>query len=79
MPVTARTTAEQGKTVRLKINIKKNGILTDPYTIGTGVDIKDTTGTTVASGISATKESTGVYYVDYPVLQNAPAGTWNDI
>ena len=79
MPVTARTTAEQAKIVRLKINIKKNGVLTDPFTIGTGVDIKDTTGTIIASGISSTKESTGIFFVDYPVLQDAPAGTWNDI
>ncbi len=79
MPVTTRTTAEQGSTVRLTINIKKNGEFTDPYSIGTGVDILNTVDTIVASGLTAVQEDTGIYYVDYPIAQDATVGTWSDV
>lgn len=79
MPVTTRTTAQQSSTVRLKINIKKNGVIANPFSIGTGVDIKDATDTIVASGLTIIQESTGIYYTDYPIAQDAPNGTWYDI
>lgn len=79
MPVTTRGTAEQGSTVRLTINIKKNGEFSDPYSIGTGADILDTVDTIVASGLTIVQEDTGIYYVDYPIAQDATVGTWSDV
>lgn len=74
---TTRTTAEQGKTVTLKINIKKNGILTDPYTIGT-VTLIDSQGSTITSGLTPTKESDGVWKVEYAISATAEIGEWTD-
>ncbi len=78
MPVTTRTTATQSSVVRLKINIKQNGVLTTPYSIGDGVTISNPSAAEQISGVTPTKESTGIYYIDYSILATAPVGTWED-
>lgn len=72
---TSRTTAEQGSTVRLKITFKKNSVLTDVYNIGDGVTILNPSAIEQIVGLTPTKESTGVYYIDYAIPVSAPIGT----
>lgn len=72
---TNRTTASQGSTVRLKITFKKNDILTDPYSVGDGVTILNPSAVEQITGVTPTKESTGIYYIDYIIGSSAPAGT----
>ena len=74
---TTRTTAEQGKTVTLKINFKKNGNLQDPYDPGT-VTLLDTLGATITTGLVPVKEADGVWYVEYAISATAEIGEWTD-
>lgn len=74
---TSRTTAEQGKTVRLYIWIKKNGVLQDASDIGT-VTLIDSLSATETTGLVPIKESEGVYYVEYALSVTAAVGQWID-
>lgn len=52
-------------------------MLQDPYDIGT-VTIIDFNGTTLQSGIVPTKESDGVWKVEYAISASAAVGEWTD-
>jgi len=75
--MTSRATAEQGSTVRLYINFRKNAELKDPYDPGT-VTLIDAQASTIATGLVPTKEADGVYYIDYAISATAEVGTWTD-
>ena len=80
--MTNRTSASQGTTVRLYINIKRNSVYTDPADIGT-VEILNTQGTSLVSGITPEKESDGVYFIEYAISPTAVTGEyidrWSDV
>ena len=75
--MTSRATAQQGSTARLYINFRKNAELKDPYDPGT-VTLIDSQSSTIVSGLVPTKESEGVYYIDYAISVSAEIGTWID-
>lgn len=74
---TTRTTAEQETTVTLKINFLKNGVLSDPFSLGT-VTIIDFNSVIQKTGIATTKESTGVYSITYAIPVTGVVGVWTD-
>ena len=80
--MTNRTSARQGTTVRLYINIKRKSLYTDPADIGT-VEILNTQGTSLVSGITPEKESDGVYFIEYAISPTAVTGEyidrWSDV
>lgn len=73
----SRVGAIQGQTVRLKLKFKKDNVLTNPYSLGT-VQIKDPS-STLLSTLTPILESTGIYYVDYPITSTATSGWYSDI
>lgn len=75
--MSTRSTATQGTTVRLNINFKKNGELTDVYSPGT-VTILNPSNVIKVSDKTPTKLSTGIYYYDYTIVSTAPMGIWTD-
>jgi hypothetical protein len=75
--MTTRSTAQQGTTVRLYINFKKNAQLKDPYDPGT-VTLIDPNSVQQASGLTPIRESEGVFYIDYALSVNAAVGEWTD-
>ena len=73
----SRAAAVQGQTTRLKVKFYRNGVLADPYSVGS-VQIKNPLGTVLATS-SPTQESTGVYYVDYAIPDAAVTGWYTDV
>ena len=74
---TSRTTAEQETTVTLKINFLKNGVLSDPFSLGT-VAIIDFNSVIQKTGITTTKDSTGIYSITYDIPVTGVVGVWTD-
>lgn len=63
-----------GETALLKIEFRKNDVLYDPVSLE-DVDIIDPNDIVVES-ITPTRESEGVYYVEYEVAEDAEFGIW---
>lgn len=71
-----RPQAIQNQTVRLKMYFRHNNELDDPYSLGS-VQILNPSDSVIAT-LTPTQESTGIYYVDYPISAAAVSGWYTD-